>query len=143
LSFTGEFHHTIDAKGRLIVPSRLRDELQDDKVVLARWTEGCVALWSGDGWRRFESSLLEQRRSDPKVRAVVRAIAASAHQDEVDKQGRITVPEHLRRHAGIDREVVVAGAFDHGELWSPARWRDEQAKVDAARLDELTQQLDF
>lgn len=143
LSFTGEFRHTIDAKGRLIVPSRLRDELEDDKVVLARWTEGCVAMWSGDGWRRFESSLLEQRRSDPNVRAVVRAIAASAHQDEVDKQGRITVPENLRRHADIQREVVVAGAFDHGELWSPSRWQDQQAKVDAARLDELTQQLDF
>ena len=143
MSFTGVFRHTIDQKGRLIVPSRLRDELDDDRVVLARWAEGCVAMYSGPGWRELERMLLDQSRSDPDVRAVVRAIAASAHQDQIDRQGRISVPEHLRAHAEIDREVVVVGALDHGEMWSPERWELEQARVEQTGLDVLVQKLNL
>ncbi|HEX2050439.1 MAG TPA: division/cell wall cluster transcriptional repressor MraZ [Actinomycetota bacterium] len=143
MSFTGEFRHTIDAKGRLIVPSRIRDELEDDRVVLTRWLNGCIAMWSGPGWRSFEQSLLEQGRSSASARSVVRAIAASAHQDAVDRQGRIGVPAKLRSWAGIERDAVVIGALDHGEIWSPQRWQDEQAKVEEGRLDELAQELSF
>jgi MraZ protein len=143
LSFTGEFRHTLDAKGRLIVPSRLRDELEEDRVVLTLWPDGCVALWSGQGWRDLEAMLLEQRRMDPNARSVVRAIAASAHSDTVDRQGRITVPLHLREWSGVTKEVVVTGALDHGELWSPERWEQERSKVEAGRLDELARELSF
>jgi MraZ protein len=143
LPFTGEFRHTIDSKGRLIVPSRLRDELEDDRVVLTIWPEGCVSLWSGDGWRTLEQRLLEQRRSDPQARSAVRNIAASAHSDRVDRQGRIGVPPHLREFAGIERDVVVIGALDHGEIWSPQRWEPEQEKVGEGRLDELFSELNL
>jgi MraZ protein len=143
LSFTGEFRHSIDAKGRLIVPARLRDELEDDKVVLVVWPDGCIALWSGTGWTGLERRLLEQRRSDPNARAAIRGMAASAHTDQVDRQGRISVPHHLREFAGIDRDVVVVGALDHGEIWSPESWEQEQSKVEHGRLDELVQGLDF
>lgn len=143
MSFTGEFRHTIDAKGRLIVPARLRDALEDDLVVLTPWPEGCVALWSGEGWRRLESQLLDLRRSDPNSREVVRYIAAKAHTDKVDRQGRITVPQHLRVAAGIERDVVVTGSLDHGELWSPERWEAHHRPVDEdpARLGELFSNL--
>jgi MraZ protein len=143
LSFTGEYRHTIDVKGRLIVPSRLRDELGDNKVVLSRWPDGCVAVWSQAGWAEMESRLLEQRKGDRDTRSAVRAFAASAHQDDVDKQGRINVPQHLREAAGIEREVVVVGAIDHGELWSPDRWSDEKARSAEGGLDELTEKLNF
>jgi MraZ protein len=143
LSFTGEFRHTIDAKGRLIVPSRLRDELTDGRVVLTVWPDGCIALWSGDGWTGLETKLLEQRQMNPKGRAAIRAIAASAHQDDVDRQGRVTIPPHLREAAGIERDVVVTGALDHGEIWSPERWQVERTKVEAGGLDELAQELNF
>ena len=142
LSFTGEFRHTIDAKGRLIVPSRLREQLENDQVVLTPWPEGCIAMWSGEGWRDLESSLLEQRRSDPNQRKVVRTLAANAHQDSVDKQGRISVPGHLRGFAGIERDCIVIGALDHGEIWSPDRWQQLKAEA-AGSLDELTQELNF
>ena len=142
LSFTGEFRHTLDAKGRLIVPARLRDELVNDQVVLTMWPDGCVAMWSGEGWRRLEGKLLEQRRSDRTARSVVRAIAASAHQDTLDRQGRVMVPQHLRNYAGVARDVVVTGALDHGELWSPERW-DSTRVLEPERLEELAQELDF
>lgn len=143
LSFTGEFRHTVDAKGRLIVPARLRDELEEDRVVLAVWPDGCVAMWSGQGWRDLEQRLLDQTRSDRNVRAVVRAIAASAHSDQVDRQGRINLPQHLREHAGIERDVVIVGALDHGEIWGPDRWEQERSKVGEGRLDELVERLSF
>ena len=143
MSFTGEYQHTIDTKGRLIVPSRLRDELEDDKVVLTIWPEGCISFWSGEGWRDLEGRLLEQRRSNPNARSAVRNIAASAHTDHVDRQGRIGVPPRLREFAGINKDVVVIGAFDHGEIWSPERWVPEQAKVDAGGLDDLFEQLNL
>lgn len=143
MSFTGEFRHTIDAKGRLIVPSRLRDEFSDDKVVLTKYMSGCVAMWSATGWGTLETQLLQQGKSGPNARSTVRAIAASAHQDAIDRQGRIGVPPNLREFAGVDRDVVVIGALDHAEIWSPERWQEEQMKVEEGGLDSLVQELNF
>jgi MraZ protein len=143
LSFTGEFPRTIDAKGRLIIPSSMRDELESDKVVLVRWMNGCIGMFSGDGWRKLESDLLAQSRSSESARSVVRAVAASAHQDEVDRQGRITIPQSLRDGASITRDVVVTGALDHGEIWSPERWTEERSKVDDGRLEQAAAELNF
>jgi MraZ protein len=130
LSFTGEFRHTIDAKGRLIVPARMRDEIDDDSVVLVMSPEGCIDLYSGDRWAEYESQLLAQRKANPDSRTVIRRIASSAHPDRIDRQGRMTIPPHLRAHAGIEREVLVVGSFDHAEIWSPERWADDQPSDD-------------
>jgi MraZ protein len=133
LSFTGEFHHTVDAKGRLIVPARMRDEIEDDSVVLVMSPEGCIQLFSGRGWRSYEDKLLEQRRTRPETRSVIRRIASSAHTDHIDRQGRMTIPQHLRTHAGVDRDVVVVGVFDHAEVWSPERWRADEPSEEELR----------
>ena len=130
MSFTGEFRHTIDAKGRLIVPARMRDEIDDDSVVLVMSPEGCIDLYSGDRWAEYESQLLAQRKANPDSRTVIRRIAWSAHPDRIDRQGRMTIPPHLRAHAGIEREVLVVGSFDHAEIWSPERWADDQPSDD-------------
>lgn len=140
LSFTGEFRHTIDEKGRLIVPSRHRFELEEDKVVLTVWFDKAIALWSGEHWRNLEQRLLEQSRSNPGSRAFVRSVASSAHQDVVDKQGRIQVPQELRDWAGITRECVVVGDLDHAEIWNPDQWDRQKAQVS---LDDLAEQLSF
>lgn len=142
LNFTGEYRHTIDAKGRLIVPSRLREEFSGDRVTLSRWMGNCIAMWSEEGWRKIASALMEQGSANPSARAFVRTMAASAHTDLIDKQGRINVPVHLRDFAGITRECVVTGALDHGEIWNPDRWRDQVETV-AGDLDELASQLNF
>lgn len=142
-SFTGEYRHSIDAKGRLIVPSRLRPALEGDEVVLTRWLEGCVALWSGPGWVEIEARLREQGNANAAARTLARVVASSAHVDTIDKQGRITVPQHLRELAGIDRDVVVTGALSHGEIWSPEGWRRQQEQMEEGRLEELAQELNF
>lgn len=143
MSFTGEFRHSIDAKGRLIVPSRMRDELSGDQVVLTVWLNECIAMWSAEAWADLERRLRDQNRGDRNAVAFVRRIAASAHPDEVDKQGRITVPLNLRQDAGITKDVVVAGALDHGEIWSPERWEQEKAKGSEGQLEALAEGLRF
>lgn len=137
MSFTGQYRHSLDAKGRLIVPSRLRDELEDSQAVLMRWPDGCVALWSGDHWRNLESTLIEQRKNNPARRTAVRHLGAYTFQEKVDAQGRVLLHPELRDHAGIEREVVIVGAYDHAEIWSPERWEREQRKAAESSLDEL------
>ena len=142
-SFTGEYRHSIDAKGRLIVPARLRPALEGDEVVLTRWLENCIALWSATGWDEIEGRLRAQNAATPAARAFVRSVASSAFQDRIDKQGRVAVPQHLRAMAGIDRDVVVTGALTHAELWNPDRWQQQQQQVEEGRLEELAQELNF
>lgn len=142
MSFTGEFRHTIDAKGRLIVPSRLRDELDGNKVVLAQHFTSCIGMWTGEGWSKLAEELLSLGRSSARARRLVRQFSSSASQEEVDKQGRVTIPPSLREYAGIDREVVVIGALDHGEIWSPERWEQEKT-LDEGGLDALAEHLEF
>lgn len=141
MSFTGEFRHTIDSKGRLIVPSRLRDELADGQVVLTRWLEDCIALWSEEGWTEMETKLREAGSASRDARNFVRMVSSSAHVDEVDSQGRITVPQRLRDRAGIERDAVVIGALNRGEIWNPERWEQQQADVEEGRLEELAERL--
>lgn len=140
MSFTGEFRHTLDAKGRLIVPSRMRDELTGGVVHLTRWMDSCVAIWSEAGWQEIEAKLAAQPMSDENARRFVRMVFASHHEDEVDKQGRITVPQHLRELADITRDVVVTGAGTHGEVWSPERWEAQQVAGADGGFEELAAQ---
>jgi MraZ protein len=116
LSFTGEFRHTIDAKGRLIVPSRMRDELGED-VMLSRWLDDCIAIWSLDEWSAIEAKLRSQKSGSRAARVLVRKIA------------------------GIKRDVLVVGALNRAELWDPATYQQEQ--IEEGRLEELAEDLDF
>jgi MraZ protein len=143
LSFTGKSRHTIDAKGRLIVPARMREELTGGEVVLSAWLDGCIALWSRESWDGIEQKLRELGSSTRAARAFQREIASSAHPDAMDKQGRVTVPQHLREHAGITRDVMVTGALNHGELWSPERWEREHEHVEEGGLEQFAEGLDF
>ncbi len=139
---TGEYRHSIDAKGRLIVPSRLREVLGDD-VVLTAWLEDCISMWSAE---RFEEKvarpLAAERSGNKRKRAIARLIGSQAHSDSIDSQGRITVPQTLRDSVGIDRDVMVVGALDHVEIWDPDKWQQEFTEIAAGR-DQLAQELDF
>lgn len=141
MSFTGEFRHTIDAKGRLIVPSRMRDELTGDIAVLVTYLDGCIAMFSKEGFERFEQQLMGLERSREESRALIRTMGSGTHEDEVDKQGRITVPAKLRNYAGIEKDIVIAGSFDHAEIWNPERYAEHY--LDQQGLNERAQELSF
>jgi MraZ protein len=121
----------------------MRDELSGDRVVLTRWLEDCIAIWSAEGWAEMEARLRALGSSSPGARRFVRWVASSAHIDEVDRQGRITVPQRLRDKAALKRDVVVIGALNHGEIWSPERWEQHNEVTDEQQLAELAEGLDF
>ena len=140
MSFTGEFRHTIDAKGRLIVPARMRLELGEE-VMVSRWLDPCIAIWSMEEWHDIEMKLRAQKSGSAAARRLTRKIAGSAHPDTVDKQGRVIVPAHLREAAGITRDVVIVGALNRVEVWHPDRYAAEE--LEEGQLEELAEDLDF
>jgi MraZ protein len=138
----GEFRHSVDAKGRLIVPSRMRDEL-GETVVLSRWLDGCIAIWSQQGWAEIVGLLKAQGAANAQARHFRRLVTSSAFEEDVDRQGRVLIPPKLRDLAGITKETVVVGDIDHVEIWSPDTWETRQAEVSDGQFEQLAEGLNF
>ena len=115
---TGQFSHTIDAKGRLFIPASLRKELgQTFHVTVGQ--DHCLSVYSDESWAAFMAKLKELSYNEVKK---LRALFAYAADCEPDSQGRILIPAKLREYAGLTKEVVVVGSFDRAEIWSAERW---------------------
>lgn len=147
--FRGRFEHTIDSKGRTSLPAKFRETLcdtADGKFVLTTSLEPCLVAYPLEEWTRFEERLAALPQMDPSVVMLRRIYVSGAIECEIDKVGRVVVPQSLRTHAGLKREVVWAGMGRHVEMWSKKRFEslveavleDEKAKRDMAhRLAEL------
>jgi MraZ protein len=114
--FLGEFQHSLDAKGRVILPVRFRGQLEGG-AVMARALDGCLAVYPVAEFDRVARKAREARERGAKERQAARTFFAGAVEITPDKQGRVAVPQHLREYALLDREVIVAGSFDHIEIW--------------------------
>jgi MraZ protein len=121
--FTGEYRHAVDDKGRLAVPSRFRAQLSGN-VVVARWLDTCLAIFPMAAWDELATKVGSLPMTDPNARLLQRQLFAGAFETELDRQGRVLVPAHLRTFAGLETEALVLGARDHAEIWAPARWED-------------------
>ncbi|MBO4696271.1 MAG: division/cell wall cluster transcriptional repressor MraZ [Lachnospiraceae bacterium] len=132
----GKYEHTIDAKGRIIVPSKIREGLGDSFIVTLG-LDGCLYIFSDDGWDKF-SEQLEGLPGTKEIRQIKRYFMANAAHCDIDKQGRTLVPAPLREKAGIDKEVVLVGMIDKVELWSKERF-DAQDNFDS--IDEAAENL--
>ena len=119
--FMGEYNHTIDAKGRLIIPSRFREVLGDEFVV-TKGMDGCLFVFADPEWQAFEEKLRNLPMIDKEARQFTRFFLAGAASVEVDKQGRILLPAVLREFAGITKEAVLVGVGSRVEIWSKDRW---------------------
>ena len=106
--FMGEYNHTIDAKGRLIIPSKFRDSLGDEFVV-TKGLDGCLFVYDNKEWSAFEEKLKSLPLTNKDARQFVRFFLAGATLAEVDKQGRILVPANLREFAALEKEFVLVG----------------------------------
>lgn len=124
--FTGEYRHSLDAKGRVAIPSRFRGDLRGG-AVLSRWIDVCLGVFPRDAWDALAEKVAALPVTDASARTFSRFLFASAYEVDLDGQGRVVVPGSLRDWAGLDQEVVVVGARDHIELWSPGRWADYSA----------------
>ena len=121
--FMGEYNHSIDTKGRLIIPSKFRDMLGDEFVV-TKGLEGCLFVFEKYELESFMDKLNEKSDLEAKVRKIKRFFISGAQEMEPDKQGRMLVPPTLREYAGLEKEVVFAGVGGHIEIWDKSKWDD-------------------
>jgi MraZ protein len=125
--FWGTHEHALDAKGRVILPSRFRDPFRGS-AFLTKLVDGCLALWTPTEFDRRTADMLETARRGQSERNVARVWAAGAFEVAPDGQGRIAVPAQLREFARLDNDVVINGAINHVELWNPAKWQEVDAE---------------
>ena len=141
--FMGEYNHTIDAKGRLIVPSKFREQLGDE-FVITKGLDGCLFVYSHEEWKRVQESFHENQNKGTKdARRFMRFFFAGAATCEVDKQGRILIPSNLREYADIEKDVVSVGVLSRVEIWSKDRWKENGDFDDMDEIAEHMAELGF
>ena len=127
--FLGRHAHTLDAKGRMAIPARFRDELADGLVV-TRGVDHCLAIYPMTAWNELAAKINALPVSDIDARTFRRMVFAEAIDLVLDAQGRILVPSELRAYAQIDRDAVVIGVHSFIEVWSPERWNTARETFD-------------
>jgi len=137
---TGTYQNSIDTKYRMIVPAKFRQELEY-KCVIGKGFDKCLYLYTMDGWEEFSNELKEKLpRSDSKARKLSRHFTGSATECELDKQGRIIIPQELREYANINKELVTVGTTEGIEVWSKEEY-DKDGKFTDATVSELGDEL--
>jgi len=119
----GEYNHTIDAKGRLTIPAKFRDELGEHFVV-TRGFDGCLTAYPYERWKKIEDNLMAISLTKASGRKLSRLILGNAIECEIDKMGRILLTQPLREAAGIRKDVVLTGLGDRIEIWDKERWNE-------------------
>lgn len=137
--FMGEYSHTIDTKGRLIIPSRFREELGETFIV-TKGLDGCLFVFSDEEWKAFEIKLKSLPLTNKNARQFARFFVAGATPCELDKQGRILLPATLREFAGLEKDVVLTGMLNRIEIWSKDKWNENNSLDDVA-MDEIAEQM--
>ena len=117
----GEIDHSVDAKGRYIVPAKFREEL-GEKFVLVKGLDSCIFVYPLAKWETVLESLSQLSATDPRARRFSRYFTSRAFDVEVDKQFRVVLPPVLREYAGIEKEIVTIGATNRLEIWDKERW---------------------
>lgn len=137
--FLGEYQHTLDAKGRVSLPAKFRDETTG-RLVVAKGLGGCLYVYPADTYDGFVERLMGRDDFDPKFRQVRRFFTSGAVEATLDSAGRITIPPVLRDHAGLSKEVAVIGNGDRIELWDAEAWASYNGET-TERIEEVTQEL--
>ena len=119
--FIGEYQHTLDPKNRVIMPSKFREKL-GDSFVMTKGLDNCLFIYSSQEWSIVEEKLKSLPMTNKDARAFVRFFFAGACECELDKQGRIVMPNHLKDYARIDKELVIIGVSTRIEIWSKEEW---------------------
>lgn len=122
--FYGEYEHSLDEKGRVILPAKFR-ELLGDRCHITRGYDGCLTVYDDEGWNKCLEKMLEnlEHETDRSHRRLNRSLSAGGVDLNIDKQGRMLVPPILRNYAGIDKEVSIIGAVDKIEIWDTEKWQ--------------------
>ena len=130
----GEYEHSLDAKGRLIMPAKLRQDM-GDKFIVTKGLDGCLFAFSQNEWLNFETKLKALPLSDKNARNFVRFFLSGATECEIDKQGRFLIANNLREYANMEKEVIIIGVGTRIEIWNREKWNkynsDENISADS------------
>lgn len=137
---TGEFNHNIDAKGRLIIPSKFREILGED-FVITKGLDGCLFLYPNNEWKTFEDKLRTLPLTNKSARTFARFFLGSVDDGGLDKQGRVLISSPLRAFAGLEKEVVLVGMLNRVEIWDKAKWDENNAVVEED-MDNIASQME-
>ena len=140
--FRGRYDHTIDTKGRLSIPSKFRDELNDsyDSRLVVTTFDGCLIAYPFAEWKKLEEKVSELPEFKKETRSFLRFFYSSASDCSIDKLGRILVPQALRDYAKLEKEIVLIGALKQFEIWSKSNWN--LAEANAMKNDDISSMLD-
>lgn len=136
--FIGEYEHSVDAKGRVIMPAKLRDDI-GEKFVLTKGLDGCLFAYSQTEWLNFEEKLKTLPLTNKNARDFVRFFLSGAIECEIDKQGRFLIPSNLRGYSKLDKEIVILGVGTRIEIWNKDAWKNGEQNISA---DEIAENMD-
>ena len=131
----GEYEHTIDAKGRLSMPSKLRRDM-GEAFIVTKGLDGCLFAFSQNEWKNFETKLKSLPLSDKNARNFVRFFLAGATECEIDKQGRFLIPSNLREAGKLEKEAVIIGVGTRLEIWNKDIWNSKDEEISADEIAE-------
>ncbi|MCT4596318.1 MAG: division/cell wall cluster transcriptional repressor MraZ [Vallitalea sp.] len=142
--FIGEYRHSIDNKGRIIVPAKFRS-LLGESFYLTKGFDQCLFIYTEDQWNKFIDKLDNNSMKKKDARRIQRFFIASANECTLDKQGRILIPSPLRDYSMLEKEVVFIGVSNRVEIWSKKKWDDYNMKedIDISDLAEEMEELDI
>jgi len=126
--FIGQYNHTIDTKGRLIIPAKLREELGEVFVVTQGLDGNCLSIYPMDEWKILANKLRSLPLNNADARWMTRRLMSMAVSCELDKQGRILLPAHLREFAQLEKDVVLVGDMDRVEIWNKENWQNNMTQ---------------
>ena len=136
----GEYEHSLDAKGRLIMPAKFREDL-GEKFIITKGLDGCLFVFSSTEWTKFEEKLATLPISNKDARAFTRFFFAGAMDCELDKQGRFLISSNLRECAGLTKDVKIIGMNSRVEIWSKEKWTECDENISADDIAEKMEML--
>ena len=131
----GEYEHTLDAKGRLSMPAKLRRDM-GEAFIVTKGLDGCLFAFSSEEWTNFETKLKSLPLSDKNARNFVRFFLAGATECELDKQGRFLIPSNLRTAANLEKEAIIIGVGTRLEIWNKETWMSKDEEISADEIAE-------
>ena len=137
--FIGEYEHTVDAKGRVIMPAKLREDIGETFIV-TKGLDGCLFAYSQTEWSNFEEKLKTLPLTNKNARDFVRFFLAGAIECEIDKQGRFLIPSNLRGFASLEKDVVIIGVGTRIEIWDKTQW-DSHSSEENLSADEISENM--
>ncbi len=137
--FIGEYEHTVDVKGRIIMPSKLRENI-GEKFIITKGLDKCLFAYSKSEWANFEEKLKTLPLTNKNARDFVRFFLSGAVDCEIDKQGRFLVPANLRTYANIDKEIVIIGVGTRLEIWNKESWTKYSSEENIS-ADEIAENM--